>query len=208
MKHETMKGWRDALAKIATAQLPNCEIKTDEFHDNRVEIYLPEQDEKRWPMVSVEIEAAGKIKRDRIRIFKNYRPIRDYETDEQYARNIAKVVAEVRSDYAKAKEEERIRAEQEKADKERKETLETIALAAVKAAFSNHKVERFNAEGNHRGGKAYLDFPKIKDADGFAWCRRLELEYKANDANELTWAIGDNMRIIIPDLAAFSETIY
>ncbi len=208
MNYATNKEWRDALAQIATEQLPDCTIKTIDVHDNRVEIYFPEQDEKRWPFVSVEVEPAGKIKKDRIRIFKHYRPIRDYQTNEQFARNIAKVVAEVRADYAKAKEEERIKEEREKAEKERKEILEKVADMAARLAFSNHKVERFNTEGNHKGGKVYMDFPKIKDEDGFAWYRQLILEYRANDANELTWTIGKDMRIQIPDLAAFSKTIF
>ena len=206
MKYETITAWRDALAKIATEQLPDCEIKTDS--GDRFEIYFPEQEEQRWSIVRVEIEAADRLKRDRIRILKYFRQIRDYATDEQFARNIAKVIAEVRADYAKFKEEKRIKAEQEQEEKERKKMLEKVADTTVRLAFSDHNIESFDTVGHHRGGKVYMDFPKIKDESGFSWCRKLVLEYKANDASELTWTIGEHMRIIIPDLAAFSKTIY
>ena len=206
MQHETIKDWRDALAKISTEQLPDCEIKTD--RDQRIEIYFPEQDHKNCPFMSVEIERAGRLKHDRICICKFGRMIRNYETEEQFARNIAKVVAQVRADYVKAKEEERIKAERQQAEQERKDILEKVADMEARLAFSNHNIESFDTIGHHRGGKVRMDFPDIKDETGFVWHRTLVLEYRANEENELTWAIGKDMRIGIPDLAAFSKTIY
>lgn len=208
MNHPTTKDWRDALAKIAASSLPDYIVKSPEMYEDTIEVFLPDQEEKRTPFMSVEAEPAGKLKRDRIRICVGYRPRRDYETDEQFARNIAKVVAEVRAEHDKAIAEEQARKAEHKANEERRAVLEKVADMAARLAFSNHKIERFSISGHHKGGKIYMDFPKIKDESGFAWYRELVLEYRANDANELTWTIGKDMRIIIPDLAAFSKTIY
>ena len=205
MNCETIKDRRDALAKIAAEQLPDCTIKTDR-DNNMIGIHFPEQDGE-WPILRVEIEAAGRLKRDRIRIF-GCGCRSDYETNEQFARNIAKVVGKVRAKYVKDKEERRIEAERKLAEKERAKMLEKIADTAVRLAFSNHQIERFNIEGDHTGGKVCMYFSTTQRADGFTRCSILVLEYVANDANELTWVIGNKyIGVIIPDLAVFSKAI-
>jgi len=204
MNYETITDWRDALAKIATEQLPDCKIKTDR-DNNRIDIHFPEQD-REWPILWVEIEAAGRIKRDRIRIL-GCCCQSDYETNEQFARNVAKVVNKVRAEYVKDKEERRIKAERKLAEKERTKILENIADTAVRLAFCNHQIERFNVESDHTGGKVRMYFSRTQGDNGFTRYPVLVLEYFANDENELKWAIADT-QITIPDLSVFSKAIY
>ena len=210
MNHKTIIDWRDALEKITIEQLPDYIIKTDKMHDDRIEIYLPEQENEKgaWPFMSVEVTTAGHIKYDRIRIFAHYRPIRDYKTDDQYARNIAKIVASVRAEHDNRIEEQNARVVEEKANRERKEMLEQLAITDAKCAFSNHETVKYRVFGNHKGGKIYIDFPNIKDDEDISWSCRLELEYAADSSNKLTWFIGGDMRVRIPDLAAFARIVY
>lgn len=96
MNYPTTQVWRNALAKIAEQQLPGYIVKTPTLFDDTINIFLPDQDQTQKPFISVEAEPAGKRKRDHIKVFINgYRPYRDYKTDEQFARNIAKAVADI-----------------------------------------------------------------------------------------------------------------
>jgi hypothetical protein len=207
MKYANVKEWRDMLAKIATEKLPDYIVKSSERYENEIEILLSKQDATETSFIKIEIEPVGKLKYDRIRIYVGYRPYRDYKTDEQFERNIAKIVAEVRVERNKAEEEEKAREAERKIKEERRLALEKIADAEARFAFSNNEIEQFTVTGDYRGGKVYINFPKIKDEIGFAWPRCLELEYEANNENKLTWTIGKDMRIIIPDLSAFAKVI-
>lgn len=207
MKHETVKDWRDALVKIAAEKLPDYIVKSPEMYEDTIDIFLPKQDQNKREFMSIEVEPAGKLKRDRIRICVGYRPRRDYETDEQFARNIAKVVAEVHAERDKAEAEERAREAQRQADEERRAILEKVADTAARLAFANHDIKKYYTEGNHTGGKIYLTFPDKKTPEGFNWYRELILEYTADADNNITWEIGKGTRVYIPDLATFAKTI-
>jgi hypothetical protein len=209
MKYETIKDWRDALVRIAVEKLPDCTIKMPDSRDNdRIEIYLPEQVQNDWAFVHVDLSPAGKTKRDRIRVWERWSKHRDYETEDQFSRNIAKLVAQWKAEKATAKIEQEARIAKEKAEQKRARMLEWLAVKEIKKAFVRHRLERCKAEGNHNSGTVYIDFPKIKDPTGYAWGRSLELNYVANDNNLLAWSIGKYYGAIIRDLAAFAKTIY
>jgi hypothetical protein len=98
MNYPTTQVWRNALAKIATEKLPGYIVKTPTLFEDTIDIFLPDQDQNLQPFMSIEAEPAGKSKRDHIKLFiSGYRSYRDYKTDEQFARNIAKAVADVRA---------------------------------------------------------------------------------------------------------------
>lgn len=207
MNYATMQDWHDALVKITAEKLPDYNVKLPERSTDRIEIYLPEQSESDWPFMRVELTAAGKIKRDRIRVLQHFQQHRDYETDEQYARNIARVVAEFRAVHDKEVTEQNAHEEWRKAESERAGMLEGLACTEMKKAFVSHNLEYCRATGTHSGGKIEIGFPKIKDETGFAWSRYLALDYKADSEARLSWSIGSGAGAGIPDLAAFAKTI-